>query len=131
MSFVYIFLFADDKGNLLPDQISCLDNGVKYLTGSKGNKLQTIFNVESAQTCREYCSENRECLYWTWVNKKNRKCNLKRAIKSSGFRKQKRKATSGTMLNGCRIDNGNNNNNNGQQNQNLDLTRYFFKKSRF
>ncbi len=136
---IYKLSFTDDGGPFLPDELRCVDNGVVYksnskllalsgdcfpgcnyslyITGNGNDKLNTIFNVESAQMCREFCSENSECFYWTWINKRNRKCVLKRGIKNSRFRKQKNKAVSGTMLNNCRINN--NNNGNGQTNQAL------------
>ena len=91
--------YDDDK---LPDQTDCFDEGVTYKS-AKRDKLNTIHRVESAELCKEYCEDNEECTYWTWLRKRNgnNKCRLKSGILRNGFRRQKNRATSGTLLNGC------------------------------
>jgi hypothetical protein len=94
--------YDDDDSTILEDSLKCIDNGVTYKT-NPNQRINTIRQVESAELCRELCAENTECLYWTWVNKRNnKKCKLKAGILTTGFRRQRSKAVSGTMLNNCR-----------------------------
>ena len=107
----YLFkpLCQKDKGteistDILPDILKCVDNDVKYKS-EEIDKLEKIQNVESAEICRKKCSETNRCLYWTWINKKNKKvCKLKSGVLNTGFRRQKNGAVSGTMLNECRLE---------------------------
>ena len=91
----------DDNGKILPDSLVCVDTDVKYKSPRKA-KLDQIRKVESADLCRTKCSETKDCLYWTWFQKRKQKiCSLYSRVKNTGFRKKKNKAVSGTMLNGC------------------------------
>ena len=93
----------DNTNNILPDLLDCVDEGVKY-KGKKNPKhtIDTINNVASADECRTKCSETNDCLYWTWIGGKNKKtCTLMKKIKITNYRRKKKKAVSGTLLNGC------------------------------
>jgi len=68
----------------------CIDTGVKYKSKPSG-KLQKINDVETADLCREICSETDGCLYWTWIEKARKKvCRLKSNVINTGFRRQKK-----------------------------------------
>lgn len=97
----------NESDGKLPDQTKCYDEGVSYKS-LKRNILSNIFSVESALLCQEMCAENPECSYWIWSKKRNpenNKCKLTNGILSTGFRRQKPSAISGTMLNGCKPQN--------------------------
>ena len=91
----------------LPDKTDCFDEGVTYKSARR-DKLTTIHKVETAELCKEMCEDNDECNYWTWLRNRrgNNKCKLKSGILRSGFRRQKNRATSGTLLNGCSTKRG-------------------------
>ena len=64
--------------------------------------MAKIKKVNSADLCRTKCSETDGCLYWIWIQKRKKtQCKLMSGIKTTGFRKKKNNAVSGTMLNGC------------------------------
>ena len=91
----------------MPDKTDCFDEGVTYKSARR-DKLTTIHKVETAELCKEMCEDNDECNYWTWLRNRrgNNKCKLKSGILRSGFRRQKNRATSGTLLNGCSTKRG-------------------------
>lgn len=93
----------DDYDDEFPPDNSakCVDQGVVYKSFPK-DKITTIFNVDSHELCRKHCAENSQCRYWTWKNRRNKKCSLKSAVRPSGFRKRRNNAVSGTVLNNCR-----------------------------
>jgi len=92
---------SGDNGKILPDELNCIDDKVKYRAPKK-KKLDKIQKVQSADACRIKCSETRNCLYWTWIQKRQKNsCSLYSRVKNTGFRRQNIKAVSGTMLNGC------------------------------
>ena len=79
------------------DLFECYDKDVKYIA-PKQNKINTIHNVDTPELCQEFCAENTECKYWTFVRKKKtNKCKLLNGIQQSGFRKSKPGAVSGAM----------------------------------
>ena len=87
--------------NILPDLLDCVDDGVKYKEKKKKHILGSS-RVANADLCRTKCSETDGCLYWTWIKKKKKTtCTLISKLKTTGFRRQKNKAVSGTMLKGC------------------------------
>ena len=87
--------------NILPDLLDCVDDGVKYKEKKKKHILGSS-RVANADLCRTKCSETDGCLYWTWIKKKKKTtCTLISKLKNTGFRRQKNKAVSGTMLKGC------------------------------
>merc|ERR1711971_595941 len=113
-----------DSDKILPDLLQCIDTGVKYKTPKK-DRINNVFQVETANLCRQICSETDGCLYWTWLlrakNGQNKVCKLKSGILDTGFRRQRNNAVSGTMLNGCNpIDNSGGNNNSGNDLDNRD-----------
>ena len=91
----------EENSNILPDELKCVDPGVKYRS-PKEHELAKIKNLNSADLCRTKCSETDGCLYWTWIQKRKKmQCKLMSGIKTTGFRKKKNTAVSGTMLNEC------------------------------
>ena len=91
----------EENSNILPDELKCVDQGVKYKSPKK-HELAKIKNLNSADLCRTKCSETDGCLYWTWIQKRKKmQCKLMSGIKTTGFRKKKNNAVSGMMLNGC------------------------------
>jgi len=87
-----------------PDASLCFDSGIAYLSNKKG-KLGNRNNVESASACRDKCAETNKCEYWTWIKKRrNSKCKLFSDVRRGEFRKQKSKAVSGTLSDGCTRD---------------------------
>jgi len=95
--------YDDNNDIILPDLLQCVDNGVKYKSRPR-DKLQKIKNIESADLCRQICSETDGCRYWTWIQKPRKTvCRLRADIIKSGFRRKKNNAVSGTLLNGCNL----------------------------
>ena len=86
------------------DLFECYDKDVAY-KAPKQNKINTIHNVDTPELCQEFCAENTECKYWTFVRKKKtNKCKLLNGIQQSGFRKSKPGAVSGAMLDECDLE---------------------------
>ena len=91
-----------DKNHLDSDDkaIHCMEYGVVYRSNNI-DKIGSIFQVDSAELCRQYCAEDSTCRFWTWFGRRE-KCVLKSGMRKTGFRLLKSAAVSGTMLNNCR-----------------------------